>query len=416
VRSRPRSPASRRRREGLLEAAVAQAFDRPLAEVKRAGQLTGDIGRTALLARDDRLAEAQVGLFRPVKFMLASPAEDAAEIIARLGPVVWVEDKYDGIRAQLHRRGRDVRIYSRDLNDVTAQFPEVAEGSRRLPWDGILDGEILAWSDGVVLPFLQLQGRLGRKAPSLEILASIPVIYVAWDALAIGPAGGMVESLLDLPLRERRARLDGLGLPLAGAGGTFALSHLSAADSVEALEVAFAEARARRNEGLMVKDPESPYSPGRRGFGWLKMKKALATLDCVVVGVEVGHGKRHGVLSDYTFAVRDEASGDLVTIGKAYSGLTDAELAELQPWFESHTISRHGRYRVVEPAIVLEVAFDVIMRSRRHRSGFALRFPRIARLRPDKTVDEIDTLASVEAVFRGLQSGAEHLVTAGARP
>jgi DNA ligase-1 len=403
-------------REGLLEAAVAQAFDRPLADVKRAGQLTGDIGRTALLARDDRLAEAQVGLFRPVKFMLASPAEDAAEIIARLGPVVWVEDKYDGIRAQLHRRGEEVRLYSRDLNDVTSQFPEVADGSRRLAWDGILDGEILAWSDGVVLPFLQLQARLGRKAPSAEILASIPVIYVAWDALAVGRSGGEVESLLDLPLRERRARLDGLDLPLAGAGGAFALSHMSAADSVEALEVAFAEARARRNEGLMVKDPDSPYSPGRRGFGWLKMKKALATLDCVVVGVEVGHGKRHGVLSDYTFAVRDEASGELVTIGKAYSGLTDAELAELQPWFEAHTLSRHGRYRVVEPAIVVEVAFDVIMRSKRHRSGFALRFPRIARLRPDKAVDEIDTLASVEAVFRGLQAGAEHLVTAGARP
>jgi DNA ligase-1 len=402
-------------REGLLESAVARAFDRPLAEVKRASQLTGDIGRTAVLAREGALGSAALAVFRPLKFMLASPAEDATEIMTRLGPVVWVEDKYDGIRAQLHRQADEVRVYSRDLNDITAQFPEVADGSRDLGWDGVLDGEILAWKDGVVLPFLQLQARLGRKTPSEAIRDAIPVIYVAWDALALGPRGGVVESLLDRSLRERRTRLEALGLPLAAEGGTFALSHLSTADSVEALEAAFAEARERRNEGLMVKDPDSPYSPGRRGFGWLKMKKALATIDCVVVGVELGHGKRHGVLSDYTFAVRDGRTGELVTIGKAYNGLTDAELAEMQIWFEAHTVSRHGRYRVVEPSVVIEVAFDVIMRSTRHRSGFALRFPRIARLRPDKTAADIDTLETVERVFEGLQSGAEHLVTASAR-
>ncbi len=377
--------------------------------------MTGEIGRTAVLAREDRLAEATLGLFRPLKSMLASPAEDAAEIFERLGPVVWVEDKYDGIRAQLHRRGDEVRIYSRDLHDVTGQFPEVAQGAVGLDWDGVLDGEILAWKDGVVLPFLQLQARLGRKAPSAAIRAEIPVIYVAWDLLAVAEAGRPVVALLDAPLRERRARLESLGLPLAADGGVFALSHLTTADSTDALEAAFTEARARRNEGLLVKDPDSPYSPGRRGFGWLKMKKALATLDCVVVGVEVGHGKRHGVLSDYTFAVRDERTDALVTIGKAYSGLTDAELAEMTRWFDAHTLSHHGRYRVVEPTVVVEVAFDVIMRSSRHRSGFALRFPRIARLRDDKTAADIDTLATVEAVFEGLQSGAEHLVTASAR-
>ena len=165
----------------------------------------------------------------------------------------------------------------------------------------------------------------------------------------------------------------------------------------------------------MVKDPTSIYSPGRRGYGWLKMKKALATIDCVVVGVEVGHGKRHGVLSDYTFAVRDEARDQLVTIGKAYSGLTDLEIATMTRWFEEHTISHHGRYRVVEPTVVVEVAFDVILRSNRHKSGFALRFPRIARLRLDKDAREADTLETVSRLFEGLQSGAEHLVTAGAR-
>ena len=403
-------------REGFLEAAIARAFDRPLDGVKRAGMLTGDIGRTATMAREDHLADAAMTLFHPLKFMLASPAEDAAEIMTRLGPTVWVEDKYDGIRAQLHRRGNEVRIYSRDLHDISGQFPEVVEGARDLPWAGILDGEILAWKDGTVLPFLQLQARLGRKQPSARIQEEVPVIYVAWDVLGLDRGrDALVAPLLEEPLAERRRLLEALDLPLAADGGRFALSHLVTVETVDGLEAAFADARARRNEGLMVKDPASRYSPGRRGLGWLKMKKALATLDCVVVGVEVGHGKRHGVLSDYTFAVRNEEAGELVTIGKAYTGLTDAEIAEMTHWFEAHTISTHGRYRVVEPEVVVEIAFDVIMRSTRHASGFALRFPRIARLRADKPASEVDTLATVARLYEGVQHGAEHLVTASAR-
>ena len=244
----------------------------------------------------------------------------------------------------------------------------------------------------------------------------MPVIFVAFDVLGVGGGGETaVAPLLRVPLDERRARLTTLDLPLADEGGRFALSHLVSVDSADGLEAAFADARGRRNEGLMVKDPRSGYSPGRRGLGWLKMKKALATIDCVVVGVEVGHGKRHGVLSDYTFAVRDEERGRLVNLGKAYSGLTDAEIAEMTRWFEAHTVQQFGRYRQVEPTVVVEVAFDVIVRSNRHQSGFSLRFPRIARLRTDKTADEIDTIETVRALYEGLQQGAEQLVTAGAR-
>jgi DNA ligase 1 len=403
-------------REGLVEAAIARAYDRSLDAVKWAGMLTGDIGRLATLASEDRLDEASLAMFHPIKFMLASPAEDATEILTRLGPEVWVEDKYDGIRAQLHKRGRDVRLFSRDLHDVTGQFPEVVEAALPLAWDGILDGELLAYRDGTVLPFQSLQARLGRKAPSEAIRAEIPVIFVAFDVLGIGePGNETIEALLREPLDERRRRLDALDLPPADEGGGFARSHLIRVDSVDELEVAFTAARARRNEGLMVKDPRSGYSPGRRGLGWLKMKKALATIDCVVVGVEVGHGKRHGVLSDYTFAVRDTEHDRLVTIGKAYSGLTDAEIAEMTTWFEAHTIARFGRYRQVEPTVVVEVAFDVIVKSNRHQSGFSLRFPRIADLRRDKPADEIDTLDTVRALYEDLQHGAEHLVTAGAR-
>jgi DNA ligase-1 len=382
--------------------------------------LTGDVGRLAGLARDDQLDEAALALFHPLKFMLASPAEDAAEILTRLGPEVWVEDKYDGIRAQLHKRGTDVRLYSRDLNDVSTQFPEVVEAARPLDWTGVIDGEILAWKDGVVLPFQSLQARLGRKSPSAAIQDEVPVIFVAFDLLALGPGDdadgdATVEPLLRVPLRDRRRRLDGIDLPSIEDGGRFTRSHLAVATDEAALEVAFTEARARRNEGLMVKDPTSGYSPGRRGLGWLKMKKALATIDCVVVGVEVGHGKRHGVLSDYTFAVRDTETDKLVNIGKAYSGLTDAEIAEMTAWFEDHTIARFGRFRQVEPTVVVEIAFDVIVRSKRHGSGFSLRFPRIHALRPDKSVDEIDTVETVTALYEGLQHGAELLVTAGAR-
>jgi DNA ligase 1 len=403
-------------REGLVEAAIARAFDRPLDAVKWAGMLTGDIGRMAELARDDKLDEASLALFHPIKFMLASPAEDANDIVKRLGVPVWVEDKYDGIRAQLHRDGDEIRLYSRDLHDISGQFPEVIEGARDLDWNGILDGEILAYRDGTVLPFQSLQARLGRKSPSEAIRTEIPVIYVAFDVLGLGSGNGRgVDALLREPLEDRRRRLETLRLPLADDGGTFALSHLVSVTTSDGLEDAFLGARERRNEGLMVKDPRSIYSPGRRGLGWLKMKKALATIDCVVVGVEVGHGKRHGVLSDYTFAVRDTDADRLVTIGKAYSGLTDAEIAEMTAWFEAHTIQRFGRYRQVEPTVVVEVAFDVIVRSTRHQSGYSLRFPRIAHLRPDKSVDEIDTVETVRALYEGLQQGAEQLVTASAR-
>ena len=405
-------------REGLLEAAIAQAFGRPQAAVSWAGMLTGDVGETAVLAREGRLDEARLRLMHPLRFMLASPAEDAADILARLGPQVWVEGKYDGIRAQLQRRGAEVRLYSRELHDISDQFPEIVEAAGGLPWDGILDGEILAYAEGRVLPFQALQTRLGRKDPGAQVLAGVPVIYVAFDLLAVGPRSARdgdtaIEPLLLEPLAKRRARLEAIELPLAIDGGRFALSHLMTVDSVASLDRVFTEARARRNEGLMVKDPESTYSPGRRGLGWLKMKRALATIDCVVVGVEVGHGKRHAVLSDYTFAVRDEANERLVTIGKAYTGLTDVEIAEMTGWFEAHTVRRFGRFRQVEPTVVVEVAFDVIMRSTRHQSGFALRFPRIVRIRTDKGPAQIDTLETVARLHRELQDGAEYLVTAG---
>ena len=384
-------------REGLLEAAVASAFGRPLADVRHALMASGDVGEVARLAAEDRLAEARPAVFRPLQPMLASPARDATEIAARLGTPLWAEDKYDGIRAQLHKRGPDVRLYSRDLHDLTSQFPDVVDAARPLPWDGILDGELLAMEAGRIQPFARLQVRLGRTAPSPAVLASVPAGYVTFDAIALADQPGRpVAQMLDAPLAERRARLEALELP-----ERIVVGHLERVGSAAALDQAFDAARARGNEGLVIKDAASGYTPGRRGLAWLKLKKALATLDCVVVGVEVGHGKRHGVLSDYTFAVRDDRpghDGGLVTVGKAYSGLTDAEIAEMTHWFEAHTLRRLGRYRLVEPTVVVEVAFDRVQRSDRHASGFAMRFPRIARLRTDRNASEADTLSAVAAL------------------
>ncbi len=397
-------------REGLLEEAVATAFDAELDAVRRAHMLTGDIGETAALARDGKLAEASLHVGRPVRFMLASPVADSAEVMRRVGDEAWIEDKYDGIRAQLHIAADGaVRLFSRDLNDVTRSFPEIAGAAERLREDRplVLDGELVPWREGAVLDFASLQTRLGRVRPSDDLLAEVPVVMVAFDVLHHSG-----EDLIEQPLRARRARLEALRLP-ERTGERLLFAHLASARSVEEVDRHFDDARERRNEGLMVKDPDSEYQPGRRGLGWLKLKKALATLDCVVVGVEWGHGKRRGVLSDYTFAVResDEPEARLLTIGKAYTGLTDAEIATMTDRFASITLRDFGRYRTVVPEVVVEIAFDRIMRSTRHRSGFAMRFPRIARIRDDKTPAQIDTLAAVEELFAAQASGRILLAT-----
>ena len=387
-------------REGLVEEAIASAFGAEQAAVSRAVMLTGDAGEAALLARAGRLAEAAPRWFVPLRSMLATPVADAAEAVARLGEDVWVEDKYDGIRCQLHRRGAEVALYSRDLKNITAQFPEIGAGAQHLGTDVMLDGEVLAFHDGRVMPFHALQTRLGRVAPDEALMSSVPVIYVAWDLLMAGD-----EVLLDRPLRERRQRLEALAVP-----HPLALAHLERVRGAAEVDRRFDDARARLNEGLLLKQPESTYTPGRRGLNWLKLKRPLDTLDVVVVGAEWGHGKRRGVLSDVTFAVRVDETGDLATIGKAYTGLTDAEIAEMTALLLDITVSDHGHYRTVDPRIVLEVAFDAVQFSARHRSGFALRFPRIARWRHDKSPADIDTLARVRALATAIERDRVQLV------
>jgi DNA ligase-1 len=400
-------------KEGLVEEAVAAAFARPPEEVRQANLLVGDIGKTALLAAENRLGDIELVPFRPVKFMLASPEATAAAVFERvrenarrLSPqtdsppedlsirqqleqpveqAAWVEDKYDGVRCQLHKLGKRVALFSRDLKDITATFPELADRVRGVTEDFVLDGEIVAMRGEEVLPFAELQKRLGRREGDLFMQEEVPICLVAFDCLWFGGT-----SLLNKPLRDRRSTLETL-VPLSSC---LRLARVTQVHSITAIEEAFTDARLRGNEGLMIKDPDSPYSPGRRGLAWLKLKKALATLDCVVVGAEYGHGKRNKVLSDYTFAVRDEKTGELKTIGKAYSGLTDPEIGSLTEHFLKTAIRRHGRYFEVPPDTVLEIAFDRLQFSDRHSSGLAMRFPRIVRIRTDKSPVEIDTVES----------------------
>jgi DNA ligase-1 len=443
----PRTPAKR-----LPTAGAGQA-------VRRASMLLGSLPKVVALAAEGRLDQARMQLFHPIGFMLASPVQTIDEAIARFTEEVkaeaagtsealpanedvilsaakdlvfseggtpavlraaQLEDKFDGIRAQLHvgtaDSGTRVALYSRSRDDLSAAFPDLVEAFASIAEPAILDGEILAWNaaESRALPFAALQQRLGRKRVTPEMRRDVPAVLIVFDILYRG-----ATLLLDQPLAERRRHLEGFCSRWSPATAAFAahgqsilfaeaadfprlmLARAGRLESAQQLDQAYADARARGNEGVMIKSLASAYQPGRRGLAWLKLKRELATLDVVVTGVEYGNGRRAAVLSDYTFAVRDpdNPAAPLKNVGKAYSGLTDQEIADMTAWFKAHTLEDYGHFRTVEPTIVLEVAFNNVMRSSRHASGFALRFPRIVRIRTDKPVAEIDTLQRVEEIY-----------------
>jgi DNA ligase-1 len=447
-------------KESLVEEAIAKAYAATLPEVQRANMLLGDIGQTLLLATESKLPEARMRLFHPLGFMLASPIDSPEEGFSYF-PEAAVEDKYDGIRAQAHIASGEVKLFSRTRDEITESFPELAEALSAISAEAVLDGEVVAWeyppnpaqtqkvidepasatseqkaaNFGQARPFSVLQQRLGRKKVSPQMLREVPVAYLAFDVLY---TDGQLQ--IDLPLRQRAGILDALlaaprdrvpqkkvvgkenrqlalslddeimdaqpkdvqikDIPIeASTTAAIIRAPVFRADSSDELDQLFTAAQARGNEGLMIKDLASTYTPGKRGKSWLKMKRELATLDVVVTAVEYGHGKRINVLSDYTFAVWNEENKRLVNIGKAYSGLTDAEIAQMTQWFLDHTLEDQGFLRIVEPSIVLEVAFNNMMQSDRHASGYALRFPRIVRLRPDKSAAEADTLARAREIY-----------------
>ena len=376
---------------GRVEEAIALAFDTELETVRRATMLLGDVGAAAEHAASGSLDTVCLRVFRPVRSMLAHPTVDPNEVLMVRPPPLLAEDKFDGIRAQLHTDGKRSRLYSRTLEDITHFFPELVNPPEGLDGEWILDGEVVAWLNDRCLSFSALQQRLGRREVPITLLLDAPVVYLAFDALR---AGG--TDLVDSPLRERKEALE--ALPEQGSIRRVPWHEVH---DVASIRAHFDASRKRGNEGSVLKDPDEHYRPGRRGRGWVKLKRPAGTLDVGVTAAEYGRGKRVGMLSDLTFAV--QLDNTLVDLGKAYSGLTDSEIDEMTRTLKATTTSRDGPRHIVEPTIVLEVAFDGIARSQRHAGGFALRFPRILRQREDLASDQIDTLAEVERLYQELE-------------
>lgn len=381
--------------DGLVVEALADAYGYDRDEVRDANLLLGDIGTLARQARLGTLSAVRLELMRPTNFMLAEPMQTAAEIASYFQKEVYAEVKYDGVRAQLHKKGDAVRIFSRRLEDITESFPEIAEGAKGFKGDMLLDGEIVPFKDGKPLAFQMLQRRLRRIEGFEEAQTKAPVRYFLFDILLLDDA-----ELYRKPLRERR---ESLRAPTVGTG--FILADMTPATKTAQISKLFRRSRNLGYEGLVVKDPDSPYTPGKRGKSWVKLKEELDTLDVVIVGAELGHGKRAGRLSDYTFAVRDGERYRV--IGKAYSGLTDAEIEEMAVKIKSLTVEDDGYFRRVRPVLVIEVAFDSIQKSARHDSGYALRFPRIKSIRTDKTPEQADDMGRVKKLYESQRVRSE---------
>lgn len=326
-------------------------------------------------------------LFQPLDFMLAKPLEAASGLP---DPGSWmVEDKYDGIRSQVHFADGRVAIYSRGMDEITKAFPELQAALAQLTGSGVIDGEVLGWRGERALPFTLLQQRVARKKVTREIIDAIPVAFVGYDILNRNG-----ESLLQDPIEQRRAALVAT---LEGVPHPVRLSPQCTVAGTSEIEQLFEESRLRGNEGLLLKRRGSLYEPGKRSGSWFKLKRAFATLDVVITAAEQGHGKRATMLSDYTFAVR--TADRYVNIGKAYSGLTDPEVRELTRLLRSLSTEKFGRVTLVRPEVVLEVAFDGVQKSARHKSGYALRFPRIVRWRRDKAAADSDDLERVASLY-----------------
>jgi DNA ligase 1 len=332
-------------------------------------------------------AESAVDVSRPYPFLLAHPLQ--ADLATLGEPAGWqLEWKWDGIRAQMIRRSGQTFIVSRGEEHVATAFPEIMQLGTLLPDGTVLDGEILAWAVDRPMPFAALQRRLNRKNVELMLFTDVPVVFMAYDLMEL--AG---EDIRTRPLVERRMLLEAL----VDRVGDLRLSPLVQTGGWMELEAAMAEARARGVEGLMIKRRDSAYEVGRPRGVWWKLKVEPYTVDAVLIAAQPGHGKRAGLFTDYTFAVRDGEA--LVPIAKAYSGLTDIEIDEVDRWVRAHITGRYGPVRSVEPALVFELGFEGIQASDRHKSGIALRFPRMLRQRTDKPVSEIDTLQSLQALL-----------------
>ncbi len=379
--------------EGLMEQAVSKAFEIPLVQVQTASMTVGDIGEVAAIAKTrglEGLSKVRFKAFRPVSLMLASMANSVADALKEHGDTSAFEFKYDGARVQIHKLGDEVRIFSRRLTDVTESLPEIADLIREKVSanEAILEGEAVAVdSRGVPVPFQHLMRRFRRVKEIEHTAEQIPIRLYLFDVLFLEG-----KSLITLPYVERRQKLskiiDGLEL-----------SDQLVTGKVEEAEEFLKRAMEAGHEGLMAKKPEGPYTPGIRGKRWLKIKPVLEPLDLVIVAAEWGYGRRHGWLSDYYLAARDEKTGELWELGKTFKGLTDQEIIEMTRRLKELTVKETPRRVVVIPKTVVEVLYNEIQKSPKYKGGMALRFARISRIRDDKTADQADTIQKVREIY-----------------
>ncbi len=379
--------------EGLMEQAVAMAFDVPLGRVQHASMVLGDIGEVAAVLKTqgcDGLEKAAFSVFRPVKLMLAQTAQSVGEALAEHGGKTAFEYKYDGARVQIHKQNEKVEIFSRRLSDVTASLPEVVDAIKLniQAQSAIIEGEVIALdSAGYPIAFQHLMRRFRRIRGVNGMVEKLPITLFLFDILYLNG-----ESQITKPYTERRQIL-------AQTAGKIVLTNQIIADQFSQAEAFFREALAAGHEGLMAKRLDSPYTPGRRGKRWLKIKATLDSLDLVITAAEYGYGRRKGWLSDYYLAARDTKSGDFLNIGKTFKGLTDSEIIELTKRLKESALSEDGSRVNVIPKIVVEVAYNEIQQSPRYNSQMALRFARITRIRDDKTPEDASTIGQVREIY-----------------
>jgi len=379
--------------EGLMEQAVSKAFQIPLEDVQRAGMITGDIAEVVAIVKakgEEGLSKVGFTVFKPVTLMLAQLANDVGEALKEHGGTSAFEYKLDGARVQIHKLGDDVRIFSRRLTDVTESLPEVVELTRRNVKDkeAILEGEVIAVDeDGCPIPFQHLMRRFKRVHAVEDMVKEVPVKLYLFDVLFLDG-----KSLIAIPYSERRRIL-------AENAGEISLAKQLVTDKVEEAERFLKEALDAGHEGLMAKKVDSPYTPGIRGKRWLKIKPVLEPLDLVIVAAEWGYGRRHEWLSDYYLAARDAETGEFLTVGKTFKGLTDAEIIAITSKLKESIVEEEPRRVVVVPKIVVEVTYNEIQRSPTYKCGMALRFARINRIRDEKTAEESDTIQKVREIY-----------------
>lgn len=372
--------------------AIAQAFDKELDDVRYAHMITGSVGRTAVLCKNDNLDEASFKLFHPLSFMLASAIENRA--VENLDGYI-AEEKFDGMRAQTHISGQQVEIYSRDLNDITHSFPEIVQFfiKRDLP-NLVLDGEICVYKNNEILPFQLLQKRMGRKEPGQKIMEKYPVLFIAYDILFHDD-----RPIFEHTLSERRELLEDLSVKY-----NLPVTNQFKVEDHDHMDELFERALAHGNEGLMLKKKDSTYEYGQRRKSWLKVKKPGGTLDTVLMYAHAGSGKRGGYYSDFTLGIsvkEDERyEEEFIPIGKAYGGYTDEEMKRLNERIKDLNVEKYGPTLGLIPEIMVELEFDDIQVNKRTKANYSLRLPRFKAIRWDLGPKDADTLKDVERMYQ----------------